>query len=365
MKTAVAERIEAEGGMSLGRRLIDGQDGVVDDVWSSLADGDFPAVTISAAYGGLDDTQVSFGAVVECLGRYAVPAPYAETVAFVAPLVERLGSEAQCERFLGGIAEDGMRASFALHDDPAAELPESIRLEGVRDGDAVVLNGTKPLVPYGGSVDEVIVAARMKAAAEWNDIALLLVDATAVDTTRLDSLDGTRPMYRLSFDDVSVPPKRQLGSPANNGTALRAAIDRYRLAGCFELVGAAERAVDRSVEQGTERRQYGYPVGMYQAVKHRIAEMYRDVKQARQLSYYAAWALDQNDPDAKRAVSAATAFVTARCRRVFEDDIKNHGGWGFTWDDHGHVYLKRAKAWEVFAGSIETHRDRVAAERGF
>jgi len=129
------------------------------------------------------------------------------------------------------------------------------------------------------------------------------------------------------------------------------------------LTGAADRAVELSSEYGNEREQYGQPIGMFQAVKHRAADMWIDMQSARSLVYYASWALDNDEPDAGRAVAATKSHAADRLHRVFADDMKNHGGMGFTWDHDAHIYLKQAKSWRNFLGSPEAYRDRLIESR--
>jgi alkylation response protein AidB-like acyl-CoA dehydrogenase len=359
------EFIEAEGGIELARRRMEGETDVVDELWAQLADLDYTAITVPVEYGGFGEGMVYLAALLEVAGTYALPGPLPETAAFAAPLIDELGSDAQCEDHLAAIADGERRFSFALYDDRNEELPAAITLEADATGGGYELSGTKTLVPYGGEVDSVIVAARTGDGEGSDGLSAFVVDVDdpAVDATQLQSLDRTRPMYDLDLDGVEVDESDRLGPEGGAGQALERAADRFTVAATAMLVGAADRAVDLSVEHGNEREQYGQPVGKFQAVKHRIAEMWIDMQSARSLVYYAAWALANDEPDAAAAVSRTTVFAADRLHRVFGDDMKNHGGMGFTWDHDGHIYLKQAKAWRNFLGSPSTHRDRAIEER--
>jgi alkylation response protein AidB-like acyl-CoA dehydrogenase len=129
------------------------------------------------------------------------------------------------------------------------------------------------------------------------------------------------------------------------------------------LVGAADEAVDASVDHGNNREQYGQPVGRFQAVKHRIVDMWVDLQSTRSLLYYAAWALETDQSDASHATSSLKTYAADRFVRTFSDGMKNHGGMGFTWDHDGHIYLKQAKNWRNFLGTAEEHADRVVEAR--
>ncbi|WP_049889491.1 acyl-CoA dehydrogenase family protein [Natronolimnohabitans innermongolicus] len=367
------EFIESEGGIDLARRQIDGEN-VVDDLWNELADLDYTAITVPLEYDGFGEGMVYLAALLEVAGRYALPGPLPETAAVAVPLIRDLGTEDQRSRFLPSVADGDLRMSVAVYDDETEPLPGGIRMGAERRGDEGTtefrLEGTKTLVPYAAETDVVIVAARTREGQGYDGVSLFAVetDHDAVEATRMDSLDWARPMYELSIDGLTVGEDALLGPLHGGGSALVTAMDRFSVAGTAMLVGAADRAVELSVEYGTEREQYGQPIGRFQAVKHRTADMWVDMQSARSLVYYAAWALDEDEPDAARAAAATKAFAADRLHRVFGDDIWNHGGMGFTWDHDAHIYLKQAKSWRNFLGSPEANRDRLidarlAAER--
>jgi alkylation response protein AidB-like acyl-CoA dehydrogenase len=356
--------LESNGGIEFARREMEGED-VVDEVWAEISDLDYPAVTVPLDHGGLGEGMVYLSALLEATGRYAMPGPLPETAAVGAPLIAELGSEEQKEEFLPAVADGDCRLSFAVYNDRNESLPAAVGADGeVAEDGSVTLSGTKTLVPYADDVGEVVVATRTREAGGYDGITLCLVDPdeAGVSVEALDSLDRTRPLYDLDLD-LTVPPERVLGPAHGGGDALRRAADRFTVATCAMLVGAADRAVDMSAEYSTERTQYGQPIGKFQAVKHRTADMWIDMQSARSLTYYAAWALDADDPDATRAVSAAKAYAADRLHRVFGDDMWNHGGTGFTWDHDAHIYLKQAKAWRNFLGTPEEHRDRLIEAR--
>jgi hypothetical protein len=144
------------------------------------------------------------------------------------------------------------------------------------------------------------------------------------------------------------------------------AIERdHRLDRGARRVLAADRAVDLSVEYGNERHQYGQPIGRFQAVKHRIVRMEMDKEHSRSITYYAAWAIDNETEDAGQAVAMTKAYAGERLHEVFANDVKNHGGMGFTWDHDAHIYLKQAKAWQSYLGAPGQAYDRVADIRDY
>jgi alkylation response protein AidB-like acyl-CoA dehydrogenase len=357
--------LESSGGIELARRHIDGEKEVVEELWAKLAELDYTAITVPLEYGGFGEGMVYLSALLEETGRYAVPGPLPETAAVAVPLIDELGTDDQQDRLLPAIADGELTFSVALHDDRNQDLPESIEMDAERVEEGYRLSGTKALVPYGGQVDRVILAARTQDASGYRGISLFVVDPTDAEITELESLDGTRPMYALDYDDVVVDVDAALGSRHGAGDALALAVDRYAVAACAMQVGAAKQAIELSSEYGNERTQYGQPIGHFQAVKHRISDMWMDKEHARSLTYYAAWALDNDERDATRAVLQATIYVGETLHDVFAADIKNHGGQGFTWDHDTHIYLKQAKAWKNFFGSPERGRTELADIRDY
>ncbi|APX97208.1 acyl-CoA dehydrogenase family protein [Natronorubrum daqingense] len=362
------EFIESEGGTDLARRQADGEN-VVDDLWDELAGLDYTAITVPLEYGGFGEGMVYLAALLEAAGRYALPGPLPETAAVAVPLIRDLGTDDQRSTYLPSVADGDLRLSLAVYDDETEPLPGSIQMGAERLGEAETaefrLEGTKTLVPYAGETDVVIVATRTRESQGYDGVSLFAVetDHDAVETTRMDSLDWARPMYEFSIDGLTVDEEALIGPLHGGGSALVTAMDRFSVAGTAMLVGAADRAVELSAEYGTEREQYGQPIGRFQAVKHRTADMWVDMQGARSLVYYAAWALDGDEPDAARAAAATKSFAADRLHRVFGDDIWNHGGMGFTWDHDAHIYLKQAKSWRNFLGSPEANRDRLIDAR--
>lgn len=358
MQETARDFFESEDVLELARRQMDGDD-VVGDVWPALAEMDYTALTVPVDAGGLGEDVLYLAHLLEEAGRVALPAPFPETMAFAVPLVAELGSKVQRERILPSVSNGERTLSFALYEDGDEPIPRDVQLTAEATDDGYRLDGQKTLVPFGDVVDDVIVAARTNAGTGYEGLSLFVVDPRAADVDGLDTLDRTRQMTTLTFDDVKVGEDALLGDWNRAGSSLRAAIDRYTVASCAMLVGAADRTVDMSVDHATEREQFGQPIGAFQAVKHRIADMWMDAEAARSLTYYAAWALANEDPGARRAVSEAKVFCAEELPGVFGDDILNHGGMGFTWEHDGHLYLKQAKSWQTFLGTPTDHLDRI------
>jgi alkylation response protein AidB-like acyl-CoA dehydrogenase len=362
MQEAADELFEALGGVEPARRKIDGEEGVVTEVWEQLSESDYTALTVPFEYDGLGDGILYLALILEVAGRVAMPGPYPETAAVGAPLIEALGSEEQKETYLPGIADGNHRTTIALREPNENDPPDGIQLDATKEGDTYTLSGKKTLVPCVETVDTVIVAARMEEKTGYGGVSLFLINQSDVSARVLDSLDKTRPMYELTFNEVIVPESALLSSGPDAGSALIEALDRYEVALSAMLMGAADRAVDLSVDHGTNREQYGHPIGRYQAVKHRTVDMWMDMQASRSLVYAAAWRLANGKSDASRAVSTAKAHLSENAARLFRDDIQNHGGIGFTTDHDAHIYAKQAKSWEHYPRSADFHWERIAED---
>jgi alkylation response protein AidB-like acyl-CoA dehydrogenase len=365
MQNAASDLLESIETVELARRRMEGDTDAVDELWDQLAEADYTALTVPFEYDGLGDGMLYLSVLLEVAGRYAMPGPYPETMAFAVPLLSELGTEAQCERYLPDVAHGTCRLSFALYDPDCEPFPDGVQLSATATDDGYRLDGATTLVPYGNEVDHVVVAGRTDSKAGLDGISLFIVDTADLGVTALDSLDQSRPLARVDFDDVSVDEDALLGDEDAGGDPLVHALDRYAVATSAMLVGAADRSVDLSVEHGNEREQFGHPIGRYQAVKHRTVDMWMTMQASRSLLYYAGWALDNDAADAPRAVSSIKTFCSENAATLFRDDIQNHGGMGYTWDHDGHIYLKQAKAWEQFPRSADYHWNRIADSRGF
>jgi len=277
------------------------------------------------------------------------------------------GSDAQTAGWRPRCAAGDARATLALLEESARWDAAGVELAakpGKTPG-TFVLSGTKLFVLDGHSADLLIVAARTARATKDDPnhgVSLFLVpaDRKGVRTALLPTMDQTRKLAEVTLARVEVGADALLG-PLHQGWAVAARVlDRAAVALCAEMCGGAQRVLDLSTDYAKMRVAFGKPIGTYQAVKHRCADMLVAVENAKSITYYAAWAADQDAPDAPLAASMAKAFVSDAYRKVAGDGIQVHGGIGFTWEHDLHLYFKRAKGSEVAFGDATLHRERVA-----
>ena len=358
--------LEKECPSTFVRRMMDDPAGTTGELWTKLAELGWLGLIYPEAYGGAGLGQVDLTVVLEEMGRAVMAGPYFSTVLLGGLAVLEAGSAAQKEAWLPKITAGEARATLALTEESARWDAAGVEL-GAKPGKdgGFVLSGTKLFVPDGHTADLLVVAARTARATKadpQHGISLFLVPAHAkgVSATLLPTMDQTRKLAEVTLRRVEVGPDALLG-PVHGGWApLARVLDRATVALCAEMCGGAQRVLDLCTEYAKVRIAFGKPIGTYQAVKHKCADMLVAVENAKSITYYAAWAVDEGVPEAPLAASMAKAYVSDAYRKVAGDGIQIHGGIGFTWEHDLHLYFKRAKGSEVTFGDATQHRERVA-----
>jgi alkylation response protein AidB-like acyl-CoA dehydrogenase len=319
------------------------------------------AIPFAERHGGLGLGLVDLAVVLEEMGRHVVPSPFQSSVGLAGMTLAASGDEAQAARLLPSICDGSQRATVALVEDSGRWDAGGVRMVAERSGDAWLLRGEKLFVPDARSADRMIVAART-AEDPADGLTLLLVDTGAPGVTvhPLASMDATRRIAAVGFDGVEVPGDAVVGEPGRGWATLRRGLDRAMVCVAAELAGTAQRVLEMSVEYAKVRQQFGRPIGAYQAVSHRCADMLVMVESARSLAYHAAWAVDNDVPEAPLAAAMAKAYAGDAARTVASHGLQVHGGIGFTWEHDIHLHLKRAKWGEATLGDGAHHRERVA-----
>jgi alkylation response protein AidB-like acyl-CoA dehydrogenase len=273
------------------------------------------------------------------------------------------GSQAQRARYLPAIAQGDLKATLALAEANARWDAAGIALEARESAGGFRLSGTKMFVPDAHIADLLVVAARTRDGSTMEDgVSLFLVPRTApgLVVTRLPSVDETRKICAVRLDRVELPASSLLGELHAGWAKLAAVVDRAAVALAAEICGTAQLVLEMTVDYAKMREAFGKPIGSYQGVKHKCADMLVEIENAKSLTYYAAWAIDENMADAPLAAAMAKAAASDAGRKVCAAGIQLHGGIGMTWEHDLHLYLKRAKADEVALGDASWHRERVA-----
>lgn len=360
LRDGVRSMLARECPMSLVRSVV--EDGVAaDDLWKQMVDLGWPALTIAEANGGLGLTTVELAVVVEELGRVVAPGPFISTVSQFAPLVREAGSAEQHQRFLGPVAEGALTGALAITETTTAFDPGGVQATAKADGDGWRLNGEKRFALGAVAADELAIVARVEGSDGDEGVAAFVVPRTDVEVVPVQALDATRSLAHIVLKDVRVDGDRLLGEPGpTTATAVRRAIEEAITALALETVGVCQTILDVTLEYAKHREQFGVPIGSFQAIKHKFADMLVSLERARATGYFAALTLAEDDD--RRSLAASTAKAAAGdCERLFgKEGIQIHGGIGYTWEHDMHLYVRRAKTNGLLLGTASDHRARIA-----
>jgi len=332
------------------RRIMETGDAFNAGLYRKMADQGFTGIIFPERYGGLGLGMVEMAVLLEEMGWALVPGPYFSSVLLAGAVIDAAGSEAQKQQYLTPIAEGRARATLAVLEGAGSWNIDGISMKARGNK----LNGEKLFVTDAATADFLVVIAR-----DGNEQVIVVVDAKApgVTITPLPAIDLTRRIYSVQFNNVSG---EVLASGHTARTALGKALEIAAVGLSAELTGGMQRGMEITVEYAKTRKQFGRPIGTYQAVQHQCADMYVWTESSRSAALYAAWMLDSGDAGAATAVSVAKMYASDAAREVASRTIQVHGGMGFTWENDCHLYYRRAKASEVMLGDATFHRDKIA-----
>jgi alkylation response protein AidB-like acyl-CoA dehydrogenase len=311
-------------------------------------------LSVPEADGGVGGSLVDQAVAVEQLGASLACGPVFGTVFLAIPALVAASAGTVRAELLSEWVEGRRTAAFAVADRAGGFDPAAVSVTASRAGDDWTLTGTVERVVDGGDADDLLVAA-----AGPDGVGLYVVDASAsgVARTPLVTLDLTRPQATIQLSDA---PARLVADSGEAQRVIEHALQVGSALLAVEQVGAAQHLLDLSVDYAKTRLQFGRPIGSFQAVKHRLADLLVDLEHARSAAYHAVWALTDGSDDPALAASIAQATCSAAFARVATDTIQVHGGIGFTWEHQAHLYFKRATTDAALLGSAEQHRARVA-----
>ena len=362
LRSTARKFFENECPSEVVRALMETPDGMSPALWAKLGEQGWLGLIYPEAYDGMGLGLVDLVVLMEEMGRAVVPGPYFSSVLLGGLAVLEAGSLAQKKEWLPRIATGQARVALAWMEPSAMLGAEGVSLAAVPRGGMVTLSGTKLFVPDAHTADAIVVAARTDTGTSADGIALFLVPKgmRGLEVRLLPTMDQTRKLCEVTLKDVTLGGDARLGAAGTGGRALGRVLDRATVALCAEMCGGAQKVLDMTVEYAKIRQAFGRPIGSYQGVKHRAADMLVDVENSKSITYYAAWALDEGVAEGPLAVSMAKAYVSDAYRRVAAAGIQLHGGIGFTWEHDLHLYFKRAKGSEFTFGDATYHRERVA-----
>ena len=311
-------------------------------LWTKLAEQGFTGIITPEEFGGMGLGKVELILLMEEAGYALLPGPFFSTVALAGAVIDACGTAEQKKKYLGQIAAGQARSTVALVEAAGSWEPASLKISGSENK----LTGTKLFVTDAAVADFIIVVAR-------DGVYAVAAKAAGLHISPMKGMDLTRKIYSVEFKNT---PAELLG----NTRRLNNALDVATAAVSAEMVGGMQRALEVAVGYAKTRKQFGKPIGIFQAVQHLCADMYLETESSRSATYYAAWALEENAPDAAASVSVAKMYASDASRTVGNRGVQVHGGMGFTWENDIHLYYRRAKASETMLGDATFHRERIA-----
>jgi alkylation response protein AidB-like acyl-CoA dehydrogenase len=336
------------------RRLMETAEGYSPDIWRRLAGQlGLAGLIVPEQYGGSGSSFLELTVVFEEMGRSLLCAPFLSTVAMATTLLLALKDTAACADLLPGIAAGSCVATVALAEEAGSWNPDDLAMTAARGESGWSMSGQKFYVIDGHVADVILVVARTEAG-----MSVFAVDrgAPGLAAELSSTMDKTRKLARLTFAGT---PARLVGADGQAGGAVARMLDLTAIALAAEQVGGAQRVLEIAVGYAKIREQFGRPIGSFQAIKHKCANMLLEIEAAKSAAYYAGWAAAEDDAEVPVLASVAKAYCSEAYVHAAAENIQIHGGIGFTWEHPAHLYFKRAKSSELFLGTPDYHRERL------
>lgn len=363
LRSVVRQFLEAKSPSSEVRRLMETDGGYDPAVWRQMArELGLHGIHIAEEYGGQGFSFIELAIVVEEMGRALLCAPFFATVCLAANAISNIATNEQRATLLPPIAAGDCIATLAVTEPSGQWGPDGVTMVAGCDGTDWVLNGTKTFVIDGHIADLIIVVARTAGTTGEQGLSFFAVSGTASGLTRtlLPTMDLTRKQSRLDFDGVRG---QLLGSADSGWPALQQTLQQAVVCLANEMVGGSQKALEMAVDYAKVRVQFGRPIGSFQAIKHKCADMLVAVEMAKSVAYWAA--IDATDTeDLALNASLAKAFCSDAYLDIAAQNIQVHGGIGFTWEHDAQLYFKRAKTSQLLFGDAVYHREQIAEAVG-
>jgi alkylation response protein AidB-like acyl-CoA dehydrogenase len=359
LRKIVKQFLEAKSPEAEVRALMDTEDGYDEAVWEQMATQmGLQGLIIPEEYGGSGYSYVELIVVLEEMGRRLLCAPYFSTVVLAANTLLHADDETAKKELLPGIASGETKATLAFTEENGRWDESGIELTATKAGDGWTLSGSKMFVLDGHTADLILVAARTDAGVSLFHIPS---DASGLTRTALSTMDQTRKQAKLDFADT---PATLIGTDGAGWAVLERVLDLTAVALAAEQVGGAQECLEMAVEYAKVRVQFGRPIGSFQAIKHKCADMLLEVESAKSAAYYAGWCAAEMNDELPTVASLAKAYCSEAYFHTSAENIQIHGGIGFTWEHPAHLYFKRAKSSELLFGDPSYHRELLAQRLG-
>jgi len=362
LRDSAREFLKTECPKELVEELEQSDLGYSPKLWKKMARLDWMGLIIPEIYGGVEWNLVELGVLFEEFGRAAMPGPMLATVMGTLAILEG-GTEEQKKEILPKVAAGKWILTLAVDEPNSVYDSKFIGVRAERKDEGFIINGTKLFVPYAHVADTILVAARTGGEPGSEDgLSLFMVDgkSAGIGLTPTKTIASDR-QFKVDFEGVTIPSDCLIGELHQGCSLIKGVLEKAAAVQCAEAVGGAQQELEMTAEYTKKRVQFDRPIGTFQAVQHRLADMHIDTEGARWTTYQALWRLSKGLP-ASREVSIAKAISGRACQRVAFSAQQLHGGSGVDLDYDLHFYYKRAKAFELKLGSPEFHFQALGAE---
>ena len=359
LRKTVRAFLEAKSSEEAVREQMETEDGYDAAVWSQMAEQmGLQGLHIPEEFGGSGYGYVELGIVLEEMGRSLLCAPFFSSVVLAANTILESGDDAAKAKYLPGIASGETVATLA-YTEPSGKWDESgITATASKDGDSYTITGTKSFVLDGATANLIIVAAKTDAG---TSLFAVEGDAAGLTRTSLSTMDQTRKQAKLEFAGT---PATLIGEDGKGWDTLTTVLDLAAVGLAAEQVGGAQKVLEMAVDYAKVRVQFGRPIGSFQAIKHKCADMLLEVESAKSAAYYGMWCASEKNDELPSTASLAKAYCSEAYFHAAAENIQIHGGIGFTWEHPAHLYFKRAKSSELLFGDPTYHREQLAQRIG-
>ena len=347
------------------RELDKDEQGYSPQMWKNMANLGWQGLVFPEKYGGTEASFVDLVVLLEEMGRNITPSPFFSTVALCALPILEYGTVEQKEKYLPKISSGENIWTLALIEPSASYKPSEITLSAAPQGDSYILNGEKIFVADVHIADFILVVARTAKSSNPEDgITLFIVDAKdpTLKIEHIPTMAGDR-QFQVIFNKVNVPKSNMLGTVDNGWKIINFILQRAAVLKCAEISGACQAVLDMTSSYAKERIQFDRPIGSFQAVQHKLADMLIDVEAIQYLLYQAACGIDDGEPS-QLQISIAKAKASEAYQNICIDGITAHGAIGFTYDHDIGLYYRRVRAAEFAAGNVDLHKELIAVELG-
>jgi acyl-CoA dehydrogenase len=324
------------------------------ELWKDICEMGWTGTVIPEEYGGLGLGMLELCVIAEELGRSLAPIPFSSSIYLFAEFVKSYGSEDQKKKYLPRIASGDIVGTFALSETNGTPRPNNIKAN-VSDEK---LNGEKTPVNDGEVADIIIVAANSDNNANLNSLSLYIVEKNdpGISASSLETIDPSRPACSISFNSVNA---EQLGQKGEGWSMIENIFNRAAVLLSFEQIGGAQVSLDEAKKYSLERFAFGKQIGSFQAMKHKMVDMYVKIELARSNAYYGAWALSTDSNELPIAAAGARVSASEAYDYASKENVQIHGGVGFTWEYDCHLFYRRSKLLSLNIGSIRHWKENL------